>query len=110
MFKRKGSDAEVVTGRVLRKAFERIDGAFPAVDEGDVLTSILYRGIQIGARVLADDLTCGGCGSDYYEDVRKEADFIAMVVVLEKGILDGGKRVVVVDGRRIEDVLEEVLR
>lgn len=109
MFRRKGESIKVVTQKEMKKSFKRIDGSFPAVEEDDLLLSILYHGIQMGARLMADDLSCGGCDADYYETAREEANAIAMGVVFEKGILSGGKCVVVSDGKGLKDILKEVL-
>lgn len=109
MLRRKDEGIKVVTQKEMEKSFKRIDKAFPAIEEDDLLRSVLYHGIQMGARLMADDLTCGGCDADYYESAREEADEIALGVVFEKGILSGGKCVVVGDGDGLKEFLKEVL-
>lgn len=109
MFRRKDEGIKFVTRKEMEKSFKRIDKAFPAVEEDDLLLSILYHGVQMGARLMADDLTCGGCDADYYETAREEADAIAMGVVFEKGVLSDGKCVVVSGGDGLKSLLKEVL-
>ncbi len=109
MSRRKNDGIKVVTQREMEKSFKRIDKAFPAIEEDDLLLSALYHGIQMGARLMADDLTCGGCDADYYESAREQADEIAMGVVFEKGILSGGKCVVVSGRDGLKEFLKEVL-
>lgn len=108
MFKRK-NDIKYITHKDMEKAFDRIDEAFPAIEEEDIALALVYYGIQMGARLMADDLTCGGLDASYYEDAREEVKEIAVGALFEKSIQSGGKCVVVSDGDGLKKFLKEVL-
>lgn len=109
MFRRKGESIEVVTQKEMKKSFKRIDGAFPAVEEDDLLLSILYHGIQMGGAPHGGRPLLRGLRCRLLRDGPRGSQRHRMGVVFEKGILSGGKCVVVSDGKGLKDILEEVL-
>lgn len=105
----KKATLKMMTEKDIEACLERIYKAFDEKNASDLIDAVVRRGISLGAAAMADDLTCGGCDADYYESAREEADEIALGVVFEKGILSGGKCVVVGDGDGLKEFLKEVL-
>lgn len=88
MFNRKSKkqhltiSVKAITDKDIEKAFGRVDSAFPDEGTGDALTAVARKCVQVGARVMADEITRGERSAEEYARMRRQIDEIVWMTVL----------------------------
>lgn len=92
-----------LTVKDIEKAAERIDSEFPDEGAEDALIAVAHACVQVGARIMADEIIHGERSAEEYAAMRRNVSDIAEMTVLAHALEAKGKKVT------LEDILKEVL-
>ena len=88
--KRKVAGATLTVRAITRdgiaEALERITTAFDDEGAEDAARALLYAGVGLGAAAMADEVTLGPTSEEGLSRMRRDADTIARVVMVSRGV------------------------
>lgn len=88
MFNRKSKkqrltiSVKAITDKDIEEAIGRVDSAFPDDGAGDALTAVARKCVQVGARVMADEIIRGERSAEEYARMRRQVGEIVWMTVL----------------------------